>query len=353
MLVALWFAATGLVGHAQAQGTPRPRRSIEITETNSAEILTNLNLLNSKKEGISDLEDQLRTLRKMSPEPSFDGNWTVPYLPPSGSKASNKTLRELLDRQKNWGLTSEEMSTVLGRGSESDTLSTYGDEKGNKDKKTSLQQFYDTLNNRNPDRKKQDATTDLNSFQPNKRFDAMKEFNSDDDSGLPEGIRDKAQKLKDLVSEDNSSIFNPTRARSTFDNFFGLTDYNPSSSEPVTQSRTTTSESFIDQFKKTLGRQSTPSSLAPGLNALVPSAPDNRASMVPGLEPFTGSKKQEFTQTIPGNSTTLVDPTALRDVNASILNSWNPLYQAPKLELTKPPAPPPSASFMQVPRRHF
>jgi hypothetical protein len=181
----------------------------------------------------------------------------------------------------------------------------------------------------------------------------MKEFNSDEDSSLPDGIRDKAQKLKDMVNEDNGSIFNPTRSRSSFDNFFGLSDNSPSSSEAVTQSRTATSESFIDQFKKTLNRQVTASSLAPGLNALVPGTPDSRAAMVPGLEPFTASKKQEFTQTSPGNSTTLVDPTTLQDVNSSILNSWNPLYQAPKLELTKPPAPPTSASFMQVPRRHF
>src|ERR1700676_1728002 len=49
------------VSHAAAQGTQRSTRFIELSETNNAEILTNLNQLTTKKEGFRQLEDQLRT----------------------------------------------------------------------------------------------------------------------------------------------------------------------------------------------------------------------------------------------------------------------------------------------------
>src|SRR3954471_20550342 len=108
-LGALWLAATACLDHVQAQGTPRPHRSLELTETNSAEILTNLNLLSTKKEGVRELDDQLKALKSLSPSTTFEGNWYVPYVPPSGSAVPTKALKELLHRQMNWGLSPEEM----------------------------------------------------------------------------------------------------------------------------------------------------------------------------------------------------------------------------------------------------
>jgi hypothetical protein len=67
-VAALCLAAAALASHAQAQGVARPRRSLEITETNSAEILTNLNRLTTKKEGINELDERLRALKKASPD---------------------------------------------------------------------------------------------------------------------------------------------------------------------------------------------------------------------------------------------------------------------------------------------
>jgi hypothetical protein len=298
-----------------------------------------------------ELDDQLKTLKKFSPDGAFEGNWYVPYMPSSGSSVAKKAFKELLQRQSSWGLTPEELG-IVSANSDSETFSIYGDDKGDKDKKSSLQQFYDALNNRALDRKKQDGTTDLNLLGQNKRLDTRREFDSEDESSLPAGIRDKAQKLKDMVNEDTSSIFNPTRAHSSFDNFFGLVDGTPAPNqgEPVKPG----SASFIDQFKKTLDRQSAASSLVSGVNALVPNADPAARAMVPGLEPFVASTHHALTENTFGNSTTLEDPTVLRDLNSTVLNQWNPLYQPPKLELPKPaPSHPSSATIIQVPRRQF
>jgi hypothetical protein len=235
---------------------------------------------------------------------------------------------------------------------DSDSFSIYGDNKGDKDKKSSLQQFYDALNNRNPDRKRQDGANDINAIGAKNRFDTRQDFNSEDDSNLPEGIREKAQKLKSVVTDDSTSIFNPARGRSSFDNFFGLREEVPEP-EPISRSKFGSgSDSFIDQFKKTLDKQSAASGLAPGLSKLLPNPATTGSSLVPGLRPFVASTHQELTQSSPESSTTVGNVTTLRDMNATVLNQWNPLYQPPKLELPKP-AVPSSASFMQVPRRQF
>src|SRR5580765_5975541 len=142
-VAALCFAAAALVSHAQAQGVPRPRRSLEITETNSAEILTNLNRLTTKKEGVNELDERLRALKNSSPAGAFD-TWSMPYVPPAGALPNKAALKELLQRQMNWGLPAEDLGNTSVN-HDSENFSIYGDNKADKDKKSSLQQFYDAL----------------------------------------------------------------------------------------------------------------------------------------------------------------------------------------------------------------
>src|SRR5678809_345641 len=133
-VAALCLAAAALASHAQAQGVARPRRSLEITETNSAEILTNLNRLTTKKEGINELDERLRALKKASPDGGFDG-WSLPYVPPAGATLPNKAaLKELLQRQMNWGFSAEELGNTSVN-PDSDNFSIYGDNRGDKEKK--------------------------------------------------------------------------------------------------------------------------------------------------------------------------------------------------------------------------
>ena len=106
------MAASIGVSHAFAQGTPRPRRYIELTETNNAEILTNLNQLSTKKDGLRQLEDQLRLLKSSSSHKSFEDRYSLPYVAPSPNVLPNKTVKELLER-KNWALTPDELGMGL------------------------------------------------------------------------------------------------------------------------------------------------------------------------------------------------------------------------------------------------
>lgn len=347
-IVLLWFAASGLaVSHVRAQGSQGPRRSIELSETNSAEILTNLNQLTNTKDGFRQLDDQLRSLKGLSTRNSIEGGFSLPYVQPTVSALPSKTIKEFIERKKNWSLTPEELGTAASS-SDSDALSGFGEDKRD-GKSSSLQQFYDNLNRTAAKRKSGDGFSDNSS---GKHSDSRQGIASEDDSNLPAGIKDSAQKLKELVSDDNASIFSPTRGRTSFDNFFGL-DGNHSTREAVGAPGPKTSmESFMDQFKKAMDGPSATSPLDPALQALMPETGTRQPASYPPLGPLPSLPHHEVTRTTPGNVNSVLNRTAVvPDINAAVLNQWNPMYAPPKLELPK--YSPPTPLNVDFPRRRF
>ncbi|HZR19201.1 MAG TPA: hypothetical protein VFE51_18080 [Verrucomicrobiae bacterium] len=338
----------GLAGpRVQAQGQQKPRRFIELSETNSGEILTNLNRITARKEGVDQLEDQLRVIRSLTPK-NLETRFNAPYNNPT--VVPRKTLMELLDRQRNWGMTAEELGGPIGSSKDLDLLSLYGDEKLG-GKSSSLQQFYDNLNrsgtgHQNPNRPSDNSgSNDLN-----KRSDLPKMDEFGDDAKLPPGLRDKAEKLRELVNEDPDSIFNRSKPKTSFDNFFGLKESNAASDDA--RGPKTSMESFMDQFKKVLDGSGPAVQLNSGLNALLPAGSTPRAVVRPSVEQLPTSSGHEFTQSAtPGTVTSIASPATLPDVNAAVLNRWNPLYSPAKIEPPKitPPTPP----NFDFPRRHF
>jgi len=342
---------TGLVGPGvQAQGQQKPKRFIELSETNSAEILTNLNRIAARKEGVDQLEDQLRSYQSLRPN-DFEGSFNAPY---NATRAvPRKALKELLDRQKNWGLSPEEFEGVSGA-SDADLLSVYGEVDKLGGKSSSLRQFYEGLSRpaaagQNLNRLNDTAgPNDLNN-----RDDTQQEDDFSGDAKLPAGLRDKAQKLREMVYEDPNSIFSRSKPKTSFENFFGLNQNDSNSESESKLGPKSTMESFVDEFRKVLDGSSPAGKVDPALSALVPSI-DPERSTNPFLDALTSPshKSDLFTQSAPpGTVESVVPSTTIPDVNAALLNRWNPLYTTPKLELPKvtPPAPP----NFDFPRRHF
>ncbi|HTL16499.1 MAG TPA: hypothetical protein VL793_04640, partial [Patescibacteria group bacterium] len=82
-LLLFGFAASGLlVTHARAQGTQSQRRFPGLSETNNSQLLTNLNRLTIKKDGVTELEEQLRSLREGTTRNPMERHFNVPYVPP-------------------------------------------------------------------------------------------------------------------------------------------------------------------------------------------------------------------------------------------------------------------------------
>jgi hypothetical protein len=351
-MVLLWFATSGFaVSHVCAQGNQRPRRSIELSETNSAEILTNLNQLTTKKDGFRQLDDQLRSLKGISTPNSMERRLTLPYVPPSASAVPSKALMEILERKKNWGLNPEEAGAST-TASEAEALAAFGGITS--DKKSSLQQFYDGLNHSPNNRQNGDRSKDNSPFPSTRRPESRDETSLADDTNLPPGIKDNAQKLKELVTEDSGSLFNPVRSHSSFENFFGLRDKR----QPVDAvvGPKTQANSFMDQFKKTLNGPAFASGLDPAVQALLPEATTRQPASYPALDPLLSSRRHEVTETTPANINpaninAALSQATMPDLNGAILNQWNPLYSAPKLEVPK--HTPPSSPNMDFPRRRF
>ena len=348
-LVLIWFAGNGLlVSHVRAQGKPQPRRSIELSETNTAEILTNLNQLSTKKDGFRQLDDRLKSLKGISNPNSMETRFSTPYASPTTTVLPTKTLKELLERQRNWGLTAEELGAAASP-ADSDGLSTY--ETDQKDsKKSSLEQFYDALNRSGPRRSDSDRLKD-NFSALRKPSDPRDDNAMADDANLPPAIRDKVQRLKGLVSEDQGSILNAVRARPSFENFFGVTDNNAKFDQVSTPKAS--EESFMDRFKKGLESQPAGSKLDPALNALLPAETSRRPAFSPSLEPLPAFARHDPSEITPGNLNSVPSRTLLPDVNATLLNQWNPMYTPPKLELPKPTPGLSVPLNMEFPRRKF
>ena len=336
-----------LEGHALAQGTHQPKRILGLSETNSAEILTNLNSLTTKPEGANQLDDPFGTLKSLSGRRSMEDGLSMPYIPRASAPVPSKALKDLMDRKKNWGLSSEELGAA-GITTESDPFSSYDDQK---QEKSSLQQFYDALNSGNHRQGASRSPDAKNSPDGSKLSDSKLDSSFDETANLPPGLRAKADKLKDTVKDDPTSFFSPAKHRTSFENFFGLDQPNPVA-EGV-QGRKSSMETYVGQFKQVLdGQSSGPASLDPALNSLLPETAAQRASVIPSIGTFHSAQSRETAEaTTPGTVSLVPNATIVPDINAAALNRWNPLYAPSKLEVPKftPPAPP-NADF---PRRHF
>jgi len=338
------LACCGLLERdAMAQGTHQPRRILGLSETNSAEILTNLNTLTAKPEGANQLEDQLETLTGRR---SIEDRLNMPFVPRPSAPASSKTLKTLMDLKKNWGLSSEELGAA-GITTGSDSSSVYDDQKPGK---SSLQQFYEALSSGNRRQGVSRYPDPINSLGGSKPSNSKLESAFDETSNLPPGLRDQADKLKETVKGDPTSMLSSGKPRTSFENFFGLDRPSPVAE---VEGKKTSMETFVDQFKQVLnGSSSNPSALDPALTSVLPQTAAQRASLIPSTDTSHPTRPLETVQaTTPGTVSIVPSATIVPDLNAATLNRWNPLYAPSKLEVPRfnPPAPP----NVDFPRRHF
>jgi hypothetical protein len=150
--ILLSLAAVLLGSHLATSAPPEPvpkERKIELSAPPDNEVATNLNLLNTKRDGLRRLEDDLfKPLQTFAPKSSLDGMSVPPVQTPTRSVIPNKRMKELLDRKKKWGLMAPEDFMAEATGEEIFNLPDYDQNGIDKKKQSPVERFFDRLDNK-------------------------------------------------------------------------------------------------------------------------------------------------------------------------------------------------------------
>jgi hypothetical protein len=348
LTLAFFGGVTLFPNAARGQGDSRPRRAIELTETNNAEVLNRLNHLTEKKDGLKELPSEWnKAFGSLSLENrATDGGGVAPqYTPPRPPPISNKRMKDLLERKRNWTLTPDDL---LPENSGEEWLDT-SDTGRKHHNSNSLKQFSEGLDRRDKANSKQGDTKEDEDSDFLKSANPSANNLPQDDPNLPVEIKSTAKKLNSwLASDTTQAAFNPGETKSTFEDFFG---FGKSAVPNLEQEKA--QRDYIDRYRTEVlgGSAFLPSAAMPNplVNPLGAAASPIPPAYSGGLESASGLKSIISSPTVTSLGT-VSSPVAVPDLNARALNQWNSMYN-PRPELPK--AAPLAVPTLDIPRRRF
>jgi hypothetical protein len=338
-----WGVSGGVALHAMAQdgaASAKPGESGAATNAQSV-----ANSTRAKKDGLKRLEKDLsRSFHSFSFQDSMDGlNEPAPQAPVVIMQ--NPRAREFLERKKNW--MSMDPEDVLPPGwspsSGDDPFGLYNSKRNTTEKKSTLEQFYDNLDRPRAKGNKSSFLDDEESDKTGRKKISRTGPDQEDDSNLPSGVRERERELKKLLGVDKGvNPFTAAPARNPFSDFFGnANDSGPSKAELQAH------KAYLQKYQDLL------SGPAPVNNGFNPQSGPEQGPRPPGYGGIStlntlGTSRPE--QAL-GVITPPTIPVAQPDINARVLNAWNPFYTLPKVEETK--SAPLKTPVTEAPRRKF
>ena len=335
------IAATTLLAQEHQTASPEPASSRASTaETNSGKAF-------QKSGGLKDLEQSIfKPFRGLEPEGSLDGVLSQPQRPPP---ISNKRVKEMIERRKNWAFMSPE-EIVTGKSME-ETLDLPGVTKDDDETKllSPMERYFQRLySNDKPKSKSTPGAGKQDSILGSgKSFSSMGDSDGQEDStaGLPATIRETQRNLKKSTDRGSKTDANSERRTSGFfSDVFALERGKISPEEERSE------KAWLEAYKKSLGLDPTPT-FGGHFSPLFGDPKDPyRISTPPSLMDSMPSLPQAAGQasgsgiTFP-NSSPFSDPSS-RSMNPSSLSPALPKMDPPKSSL------PPQPSFA-APRRSF
>lgn len=335
-----WFALLSGTSLLLARGADPAGPAVPPAPSLSA-TLTNLNPTGPKKDGLKQLEEELtRSLQPFSPK-GLDSIMTPRYVPPpvvlpnrrpTGDSQKRETW-PFDNRDDRSGFPQDPFKSMEGSA-----------------KKNSLEEIYNSLDQERRNNRAGSGKSGTPSSSVLKPFD---DLGSDDDKKLPSGVRESARSLRDKLLGTDGILNRP----SSGDGFSAL--FAPQENS-LSREQIQAHKEYMARFRETIGLPApevTPQNSlnvnlglglgsAPGLGA----GPAKPVYTPPSLLSPSMTRDNTFAST-PAAAESVLHPFTLPDVNEHVLNQWNPLYVAPKVE-TPPPAPF-APSMMEVPRRKF
>jgi hypothetical protein len=343
-LVLVLGAVTPWSSHAQEppKRVPASEARTAIRQRNS-QMLTNVSKFSQPKDPLRELQDELnRSYRNFTPS-SLDGIGAPPFRPTP--VLPNPKLKELQERRKNWALSTPEeilniptIENVLNPEAQSKTkgrtpsLDDYL--KGELEGATTVRKFGGSMEGVAASLDPSKKTTDSMTYEER-------------DSKLSVGLRgSEAELRKLLVNSDSPTSFSDTPQRGSFSDFFGLGDrVNPKEVEAA-------HKAYLKEYQGILQmRGPAPNTFA---NQFVPTPPVESISQTPGyrsLDSLPSSSVRKPSDAQLGVISPSFNPSPVADLNAKVINSWNPMQTAP-VAAPAAPKPRPMPTF-QVPKRSF
>jgi hypothetical protein len=318
---------------AESAGLPRDTSAPAIFPT-----LTNLNPVAPRKDGLKQFEEELtRSLQPFSGKGSLDGIMAPSFAPPPPRPIIiNRRPRDESGGLKNWLRDDKEKAGALDP-----FKSPNPSREGNLRKNSSLDEFFET------------QKSPRSGLSKDKTSGSGRGRGADDspldDAKLPSSLRDSAKTLKQRLfgAESEGSIFNQGSSRSSLSDLFSTEKGGMSRQEIQSH------KDYIERFKQMLaGPSQTPAGSAALNNGFPGTSPGARTAGPGGLDAYGAAPRRDAFAAAPGLPNSLANPTAFPDMNAALLNQWNPLYSPPKYE---PPARTtlPSSPTFDMPRRRF
>jgi len=327
-------AALCILAVCSTQAADRKRgRSIEFSAPRGDEVSTNLNQLTSKKDSLKQLEADLYSpLRSFSPKSSLDG--VVAPLPqrPNPPVVQSKQAKDLLERRKNWIFMRPE--DLIGEPTVESVLKApqYGKDGQEKKDLRPLELYYQRLNAKQTPVKRPGQSKDEDIFGSNRKQNPANEAGMRDDSALPDGIAESADKLKSVFEAEKSSNLAPRGGvRSSFSNPFGLAVTTQSKEQVAEQKK------FMDDYRSLFDHDSHPPAGANSANpstslaATASPARSPSASLASPASPAPHHGLQAQNDVL----NPLLGPAGLPNVNGRAVGQSRPAFPTPTVQAPK------------------
>ncbi len=324
-----------LVAGALAAALPVKTPAAEILEAKDGLSLTNAPRRTHRS--LQQLEDELtKSFQSFSPKSSLDGLMAPAQPVPRPATPARRTKEE--DRQNSWkvdlkdltrDLSDDDMTKLLGN-------STPQEKRGRG--KTSLEDLYSF-----PDGKSSSSWFGDNSRNSGGK-QADKLTDSSDDR-MPGGIRDSERALRRAMESEASggSTFGGGFLGGATSDPFGLNGRSPSAADLEAH------RNYMQEYRNLLNM---PSPSASSWSAT--QFGDTRQPQAQTLNPLSPGISTPATrgpEITPGNVNAFLNPQRVQDVNATVLNQWNPMYTPPRVETPKRIEP--TTPVTQYQRRKF
>jgi hypothetical protein len=342
-----WIPALAVVALAGgAQGAePRRGRSIEFSEPRSAEIITNLNQLTTKKDGLKQLEaDLYAPLQTFAPKTSMDGVFDPPQRRHTVSAVQSKRAKELLDRQKNWPFLDPDDLTAGPTAEQIFNLPEYDADGQEKKKGSVIERYYEKEERKRVAREKAGKSKADELYGESKDSDSKDEIAAKDD---PKGSRSlggrESATGKLFGTEPGSST--ASFGHGTFSDIFGMGEKTPSVEDVAKH------KAHMEEFRSLLNSGwQPPASSFNSLGGIADSAKPAFSSSG-AFDSLPGSSRREGASSFSGVAPAFNSAparSAFPDLNARSASSLSPTpTPAPATRLT-----PPTPTFT-APRRAF